>query len=80
MVGFRKGCRAIYPARLKGSACNRQMRAVEACLYRERFSGRIAAMIHNNDFLSPSRCFTVVLKEAFQSSDAVAKVHNSLIL
>ena len=80
MVVSERGCRAIYSARLKGSACNRQMRAVEACLYRKRCSGRIAAMIHNNGFPFPSRCFTVVLKEAFRSPDSVAKVQDSLIL
>ena len=80
MVVSEKGCRAKYSARLKGSACNRQIRTIEACLYRERFSGRIAAKIHNNGFLFPLTCFTVVLKEAFRSPDAEAKVQDSLIL
>ena len=78
MVVSEKGCGAVYSARLKGSASNRHMRAVEACLYRESCSGRNAAMVHNNASLFPSRCFTVVLKEIFRSPDAIVRVEDSL--
>ena len=79
MVVSERGCRAVYSARLKESS-SRQERSAEACLYRESCSGRIAHMIHNNASLFPSRCFTVVVKEAFRSPDAVVKVQDCLQL
>ena len=63
-----KGCRAVYNARLRPTAGdNFGARPVEACIYRESCSGRIAALVHNNSSLFPSRCFTLVLKEAFRT-------------
>ena len=70
VVVSEKGCRAVYNARLRSGARS-QIRQVEACIYRESCSGRIAALVHNNAAMFPSRCFTVVLKEAFRSDAAI---------
>ena len=80
MVVSENGYRDVYSARLKGSASNRQMRAIEAFLYRESCLGRIAAMFHNNASLFPSRFFTVVMKETFRSPDSIVSVKDSLQL
>lgn len=74
-----KGCRAVYNARLKTGGTRRgRVRGVEAFLYPESCSGRIAAMIHNNESLFPSRCFTVVRRESFRHESAVENLECAL--
>lgn len=76
-----KGCRAVYTARLKNTV-NRgsTVRVAEGCLYRESCSGRIAALIHNNRNIFPSRGFTIVSKESFRQETAILGLQASLIL
>ena len=56
-----KGCRSSYSAIKK----SKKGRDVEACLYREAYSGRIAAYYHNNVRLFGSSKFTLVPRQAF---------------
>ena len=57
----------MYTARLKaGGGCGSQVSRTEACVYRESCSGRVAALVHNNSTLFPSRTFTIVLRESFR--------------
>lgn len=49
-----KGRRAVYNPRLKPSAyAGSGVRQVEACMYRGSCSGRIAALVHNNEPFCP---------------------------
>ena len=57
-----KGCRSLYSAIKK----SRKGRNVEACVYREAFSGRIAAYYHNNERLFGSCKFTLVPHQSFR--------------
>ena len=57
-----KGCRSAYAAVKK---CKKGQ-DIEACLYREAYSGRIAAYYHNNRRLFGSEKFTLVPRRAFR--------------
>ena len=75
-----RGWRAVYTAGLKvRGGCASHVRQAEACVYRESCSGRIAAIVHNNASLFPSRSFTVVLRDAFRTEGALQKLEESLI-
>ena len=64
MVVSENGCRAVYTAGYKNGGCRTPAaRGVEACVYRESCSGRVATLVHNNASLFPSRCFTIVFRE-----------------
>lgn len=60
-----KGCRAIYSATKKGQGFGRD---VEADVYMESFSGRIAAVYHNNVKVLGAHKFTLVPKNNFRGS------------
>eukprot|EP00178_Gracilaria_changii_P016681 TRINITY_DN479_c3_g1_i11.p1 TRINITY_DN479_c3_g1~~TRINITY_DN479_c3_g1_i11.p1 ORF type:complete len:1373 (+),score=138.00 TRINITY_DN479_c3_g1_i11:3191-7309(+) len=63
MVVQEKGCRAVYSAtRL---AKERNGREVQALVYRESYSGRIASVYHNNRKLFGAHLFTLVPKTEF---------------
>ncbi|CDF34053.1 unnamed protein product [Chondrus crispus] len=73
MVVSEKGCRAVYVATLKSNlSVRRSGRELEACLYRESCSGRIAAMIHNNRRLFKSRSFTIVPHSRFRGQEPLS--------
>lgn len=75
-----RGCRAVYTACSKeGRGRGSQVRRAEACVYRASSSGRIAALIHNNRSLFPSRCGTVVLRETFRFSGSIERLEESLV-
>lgn len=78
MVVSEKGVRAVYSAWLKKGRRSTTTRAIEACVYRESCSGRIAAFVHNNSRIFPSRCFTVVVKEAFLTGSVPKKLDLAL--
>lgn len=59
-----KGRRAIYRAQKKVTRGNG--RTLEAAVCRESFSGRIAAMYHNNDRLFSMRKFTLIPRNSFR--------------
>ncbi|CAN8067641.1 unnamed protein product [Agarophyton chilense] len=58
VVVSESGCRAVYSAKRK----TKTGRTVEAIVYRESVSGRIAAMYHNNDRIFSARQFTLIPK------------------
>lgn len=66
MAVSERGCRAVYNARLKNTCAASCGRPIEAVLYRESCSGRVAAMILNNPSKFHSRGFTVVPHDRFQ--------------
>ena len=81
MVISEKGCRAVHTARLRnGTSRASRARAVEACVYRESCSGRVAALIHNNSSLFPSRCFTIVFRDSYRDEAATAKLGETMVL
>ena len=66
MVISEKGCRAVYCA-MKPSS-KRTGRALQASVYRESFSGRIAAVYSNDESRFGAHKFCVVPKEGYRSS------------
>lgn len=76
-----RGCRAVYTARLRnGTSRASRARAVDACVYRESCSGRVAALIHNNSSLFPSRCFTIVFRDSYRDEAATTKQGETMVL
>ena len=70
----------MYTARLKvRGGCAFHVRQAGAFVYRESFSGRIAALVYNNASLFPSRYFAVVLCDAFRTEGALQTLEKSLI-
>ena len=65
MVVSERSCRAVYNAHLKTSNVS-SGRNVEAVLYRESCSGRVASMVVNNLRLFRYRRFTVVPYDRFR--------------
>ncbi|CDF33956.1 unnamed protein product [Chondrus crispus] len=55
-------------------------RRAQACSYRERCSGRIAALIQTNSNLFPLRCFKIVCGEAFRLASSLEKFEAVLTL
>ena len=67
MVVSEKGCRAIYSdkQRIRSRYSRRQ---VQASVYRESFSGRIADVYSNNERMLSSTKFKLVPREAFRGN------------
>ena len=59
-----KGCRAVYSAKNVGGGVSR--RQVEATVYRESYSGRIAAVYSNNERMFRSTKYTLVPRDNFR--------------
>ena len=67
-----KGCRAVYSAVWKPSGTNGKI--VEAFVYRESYSGRTAAMYHNDMHRFGSHTFTLTPKSGFRGAYCEADI------
>lgn len=73
-----KGCRSIYSA--ERTQQPRHGRKEEAIVYRESFSGRVAALYHNNKQLFSSKKFTIVPREKYRGSFSLQKIEKEQII
>ena len=73
-----RGCRAIYSATRRPQSCSG--RAIEASVYRESYSGRIAAIYHNDKARFCSTRFTLIPKEAYRYSNLNEKLEDMQVV
>lgn len=73
-----KGCRAVYSAN-----CNirsQSGKTIQAIVYRQSFSGRIAAVYHNDTSLFSADNFSLVPKDTYRSAVSDTKINRRQIV